>query len=109
MLSENVALAPGVPGPFYAHLVQCTAGQDSVGLWLEECCEKKEDEWTANTLIMISYTNWCEANGYEPKKAKGLSQSLASHGYEVGAVKWVATEIGQKGKALRGIGNLRIL
>jgi putative DNA primase/helicase len=84
------------------------SGQDSVGLWLEECCERKADEWVANSFIMISYQNWCEANGYEPKKAKGLSQSLAAHGLEVGIDKRVPNE-NFKTKISRGVRGLVIL
>jgi P4 family phage/plasmid primase-like protien len=84
------------------------AGQDSVGLWLEECCELVADEWTENSKIMLSYTNWCEANGYEPKKAKGLSQSLASHGYEVAISKWIYQTPGTRVKS-RGVQGLRLL
>ena len=83
--------------------------QDSVGLWLEECCELKEGEWTENTKVRISYENWCEQNGYEPKKAKGFAQSLVSHGYEVGVAKWIVTVSSTKGKAMRGVNNLAIL
>lgn len=85
------------------------AEQDSVGMWIEECCERVADAWTANTAIMTSYQAWCEANGYEPKKAKGLTQSLAAHRFEVGAVKWTSTAPGEKGKATRGVGGLSIL
>jgi putative DNA primase/helicase len=85
------------------------AEQDSVGMWIEECCERQEGEWTANTAIMTSYQTWCEANGYEPKKAKGLTQSLAAHRFEVCAIKWVSTTPGDKGKATRGVSGLTIL
>lgn len=85
------------------------ASQDTVGLWLEECCEKSEGNWVANTLLMQSYDNWCEANGYEPKKAKGLAQSLAAHKFEVGVVKWISATPGDKGKATRGVCGLLIL
>jgi putative DNA primase/helicase len=84
------------------------SGQDSVGLWLEECCELVEGEWVENTKVRSSYENWCEANGYEPKKAKGLSQSLAAHGLEVGIDKRVLGE-NLKQKTSRGVRGLIIL
>jgi putative DNA primase/helicase len=84
------------------------AGQDSVGLWLDECCELKADEWTANTIIMLSYTNWCEANGYEAKKAKGLSQSLAAHGLGIKSEKKFIDE-NLKRKSTYGVMGLTIL
>jgi phage/plasmid-associated DNA primase len=84
------------------------SAQDSVGLWLEECCEMKEGEWVANSIVRTSYENWCEANGYEPKKAKGLSQSLASHGLNIRVDK---KGIGENLKriTIHGIGGLSIL
>jgi P4 family phage/plasmid primase-like protien len=57
--------------------------QDSVGLWLEECCEQKAGEWIPNTKVYASYKDWCIENGYEPKKLTGLTQSIAAHGHEV--------------------------
>jgi putative DNA primase/helicase len=83
--------------------------QDSVGLWLEECCEVKMGEWVENSKVMTSYEEWCKANGYEPKKAKGLSQSLAApaHGLEVSVLKWV--EMPQGRKQMRGVRGLAVL
>lgn len=85
------------------------ASQDSVGLWLEECCEMVEGEWVSNTAIRISYDNWCEANGYEPKKAKGLTQSLAAHHLETGARKRTYTSPSDTGTQTRGVIGLRII
>lgn len=84
------------------------SAQDSVGLWLEECCELKADEWVDNTKIMTSYKNWCEANGYEPKKQTGLSQSLAAHGLEVSVQKQIYNPSGTRTNA-RGVQGLSLL
>ena len=91
------------------HLPQTQrSGQDSVGLWLRACCKRVEGEWVANSTIMTSYANWCEAHGYEPKKAKGVSQSLAAHGFEIGVNKRVVDEHRQR-KMARGVRGLVIL
>lgn len=82
--------------------------QDSVGLWLEECCEIKAGEWVENTKVMTSYKNWCEANGYEPKKQTGLSQSLAAHGLEVSVQKRISDPSGTA-KIARGVQGLILL
>jgi transcriptional regulator with XRE-family HTH domain len=90
------------------HLPQTPqSGQDTVGLWLAECCKRVEGAWVANSDVMISYANWCEAHGYEPKKAKGLSQSLAAHGLEVGVRQWVSTGPGIRTKT-RGVRGLSV-
>ena len=82
--------------------------QDSVGLWLEECCEVKEGEWVENTKVMTSYKNWCEANGYEPKKQTGLSQSLAAHGLEVSVVRKIYEPSGTQ-KTARGVQGMSLI
>jgi transcriptional regulator with XRE-family HTH domain len=81
--------------------------QDSVTLWLETCCEKTDGNWVANSHVMTSYTNWCKAHGYEPKRAKGLAQSLAAHGMEISVRSWVYTGLGKRTK-MRGVRGLSI-
>lgn len=82
--------------------------QDSVGVWLKECCALEPTEWTENSKIMASYEKWCEMNGHEAKKAKGLAQSLAAHGLETGVNKRVTDE-NLKQKMVRGVRGLVIL
>jgi len=75
------------------------ADQDSIGLWLDECCELKAGEWTENNKLRTSYENWCTANGYEPKKANSFGRSLGAHNLEVGV----------KDRGVRGVRGLRLL
>lgn len=82
--------------------------QDSVGLWLETCCKRVEGAWVANRDIMLSYVNWCATYHCEPKKAKGLSQSLALHGLEIGVNKRVMDDQ-RRPKMTRGVRGLVIL
>lgn len=82
--------------------------QDTVGLWLAECGQRVERAWVANSDIMNSYANWCVRNGYEPKKAKGVSQSLAAHGFEIGVNKRVVDE-DRRRKMARGVRGLAML
>jgi MmyB-like transcription regulator ligand binding domain/Helix-turn-helix domain len=83
------------------------SGQDTVELWLATCGQRVEGAWVANSDVMISYARWCEAHGYVPKKAKGVSQSLAAHGLEVGVRQWVSTGPGRRTKT-RGVRGLRV-
>ncbi len=87
------------------HLLQTKP--DTVGLWLAECGKSAAGAWVANSDIMTSYAHWCEAHGYVPKKAKGLSQSLAAHGLEIGVRQWVSTGPGTRTKT-RGVRGLRV-
>ena len=90
------------------HLSQTQrSGQDTVGWWLAAYGQRVEGAWVANSTIMTSYTQWCEAHGYVPKKAKGVSQSLAAHGLEVGVRQWVSTGPGRRTKT-RGVRGLRV-
>ena len=95
--------------PQAAHTLQQTqqSEQDTVELWLAECCKREKGAWVANSDIMISYTYWCKAHGYEPKKAKGLSQSLAAHDIEIGVRQWVYTGSGIRTKT-RGVRGLSV-
>ncbi len=99
--------APHTPKAVHTLSLTQQSEQDSVGLWLAECCTRVGGAWVANSTIMTSYANWCKAHGYEPKKAKGLSQSLASHGVEVGVRQWVYTSPGIRTKT-RGVRSLRV-
>ncbi len=82
--------------------------QDSVALWLKTCCQRVEGAWIANSTIMTSYSNWCKRKGYEPKKAKGVSQLLAAQGFEIGVNKRVTDEQHRR-KMVRGVRGLVIL
>lgn len=90
------------------HLPQAQRSeQDTVGCWLTECGKRVEEAWVANSDIMRSYAQWCEAHGYVPKKAKGVAQSLAAYGLEVGIRQWVYTGPGRRTKT-RGVRGLRV-
>lgn len=96
------------PSQSVHHLTQTRrSGQDTVGWWLEACGQRVEGAWVANSEVMISYVQWCEAHGYVPKKAKGLAQSLAAHGLEVSVRQWVSTGPGKRTKT-RGVRGLRV-
>jgi len=97
----------GPRAPEAIHHLPQRSGQDTVGLWLAECAERVEGAWVANGDVMASYGQWCEARGYEPRKAKGLSQSLAAHGLEVGVRQWVSAGPGIRTKT-RGVRGLRV-
>ena len=100
----------GPPTPQAVHHLPQTqrSGQDTVGWWLEACGQRVEGAWVANSSVMTSYAQWCEAHGYEPKKAKGISQSLAAHGLEIGVNKRVVDEHRRR-KMARGVRGLVLL
>ncbi|MCB0081785.1 MAG: hypothetical protein KDE47_12680 [Caldilineaceae bacterium] len=67
---------------------------DNVQAWLEERCEMGEGQFAPNSEIYPSYRNWCELNGIEPKKKKGLTQSLVRKGF--------SQDRTEKGRGMRG-------
>jgi len=82
--------------------------QDSIKLWIQECCEEDPDAWTENTKVRTSYENWCEANGYEPKKANGFARSLTAKQLKVGVQHRVTPTPGGASEKVRGVQGLRI-
>jgi len=82
--------------------------QDSVGEWLEECCEPKEDNWIEFSKVYASYKTWCEANGYTPRQKNSLSESISTHGFKTGIQRNIYTSSGQRTKA-KGIQGLELL
>lgn len=54
---------------------------DYVEQWLNECADLTQGGWTSNEELLRSYTSWATSNGVgEPKKMKGLTQSLQAKG-----------------------------
>lgn len=55
--------------------------QDTVALWIEECCTKSPDAKTAHSALYASYAGWCRENGAQPKGGKAFKQSLERKGF----------------------------
>jgi putative DNA primase/helicase len=96
-----------MPTIVHQHTEQQRNAQDSIAMWLEECCELDPQYWTPNARIRVSYENWCEETGHEPKKANSFSKSLTAHNLEVGVQNRVAKANGTMENA-RGVKGLRI-
>lgn len=74
---------------------------DYVAVWLAECTEKTDD-WTPNSSVYQSYSNWCEENGVSRKNQRGLALSLQKKGYKTGEIERIGV------KTHRGVRGLRI-
>lgn len=89
--------------PELEHSVQIKTRQrgelDHVQAWLDECCEVGSTHFAANKELYPSYRLWCEVNGVEAKKQKGLTQSLAHKGF---ATARTPTSRGVQGFRVRG-------
>lgn len=75
---------------------------DNIQAWINERCVVKSDLFVANSLMYLSYESWCKENGVEPKKQKGLSQSLIRKGFSGEARK-------VDGKTVRGFSGLGLV
>lgn len=89
------------------HTEQQRNAQDSIAMWLEECCDLDPAYWTSNAKIRTNYEAWCEETGHEPKKAQGFSRSIAAHGLETGVQARIPKANGELEK-VRGVQGLRI-
>jgi putative DNA primase/helicase len=72
--------------PELEHSAQLKAQQrselDHVQAWLDECCEISEHHQAASKEFYPSYRLWCEVNGVESKKQKGLALALTHKGFK---------------------------
>lgn len=55
---------------------------DTVQQWLDECCERAQENFVSNALIQTSYGNWCSANGHKARGGRSLGRALSSKGFE---------------------------
>lgn len=56
---------------------------DSIQAWLDEYCKIDDPtHFASNSAIRGSYEQWCKENGIEPKRSKGLTQSLVKKGFD---------------------------
>lgn len=54
---------------------------DTIGQWLESCCQLNPVMQCAAISLYISYKEWAEDNGLHPLSAKTLAQRLAERGF----------------------------
>ena len=76
---------------------------DNIAAWVEQACSVGGDGFTPHQSLYISYGNWCDESGVEPKKQKGFTQSLERKGYRAGRARLV------DGKQARGFYGLALI
>lgn len=85
------------------HTEAARSAVDFVQGWLDECTNTLPGEWTANSVLYLSYSNWCKANGVTPKQQRGLGNALKTKGFQVGVLKRQGEDVS------RGVQNLVLL
>lgn len=71
--------------------------QDTVGAWLEDCCEVDRGGWTASADLFRSWSQWCTEAGMHPKSIKRLAGDLARKGV-----------VAEKHRGVRGFANIML-
>ncbi|MGF1625961.1 MAG: phage/plasmid primase, P4 family [Alphaproteobacteria bacterium] len=51
-------------------------GEDTLGQWLEECCERQAGTFTRTADLYSNYRRFCTERGEQPKSCKGFSEDL---------------------------------
>lgn len=82
---------------------------DSVGQWLEQNTKaetKPDADPVAHSRLHTDYTNWCEENGYSPKRGKSFAESMEKKGYERATFR---VKFGETEKQVRGYKGLDLI
>jgi putative DNA primase/helicase len=58
------------------------AGQDVLGQWLDERCERDAKAFERSSDLHKNYADWCEGQGLRPKSNVTLSSDLISAGFD---------------------------
>lgn len=54
--------------------------EDSVGRWLDECCDTSAEAWTSRADILANWRAWSESNSESKKSGKWLYDQLRGRG-----------------------------
>lgn len=57
------------------------AAEDSIGRWLEDCCNADPTCWTTGAALFSNYEAWTRQNGERATSRKGLTQALEGRGF----------------------------
>lgn len=69
----------GVPERIAASTDEYLETEDTLGAWLEECCERDGD--TDGRILYNSYSRWCEKNGDNSFTRRGWTNALIERGF----------------------------
>ena len=55
--------------------------EDTIKLWLDECCRLEKDAWTSSKMLYAKWKSWAESYGEKVGNSKAFSQKLQSLGF----------------------------
>lgn len=64
---------------------------DSLGMFLDDCCEREPTARATTSLLYAAYTKWCADEGAEPMKVDQFGRELTKRGFgreKIGGVAW---------------------
>jgi putative DNA primase/helicase len=76
---QTMGLKP--PGSVKQATAKYFEAEDSLNLWLEDCCEKKPDAWESSSALFTSWQGWASSKGEAPGSMKHLTQMLEAKGF----------------------------
>jgi len=75
-------LAP--PAVVAASTAEYLEAEDAVGTWLEECCDRLRDSFTASAALFAGWKAWAEARGERVGTIRTFVQNLQGRGFVLG-------------------------
>jgi putative DNA primase/helicase len=60
---------------------QYLTAEDAIGSWIEACCERRNDTWTASTELYVSWKNWADQFGEQAGSHRHFSEKLEARGF----------------------------
>ncbi len=58
------------------------ASEDSMAIWLDECCERRRGAWTSSGDLFRAWSAWAAAAGEAAGVQKRFGEALATRGFE---------------------------
>jgi putative DNA primase/helicase len=56
--------------------------EDGINTWIDECCERDRDSFTASSILFASWTAWATRSGEAVGSQKTLVENLSNRGFE---------------------------
>lgn len=70
----------GLPERIAASTQTYLESEDTLGAWLEECCERLTD--SEGAALYKSYADWCERNGDQARSRRAWANELVDRGFQ---------------------------
>ena len=78
--------------------------EDAINTWIDECCERDRNAFTASSLLFASWTAWATRSGEKVGSQKTMVENLSNRGFEQ-----VRQRLGDRdSNPTRGFARLRI-